>query len=208
MRILQIANFDYKKNYHQFYNCDYKFYFGLVRNGHAAYQFSNRDIARQEGFFKSRFGSENAINKKLIKTCRTLKPDMLFIGHSENIKNETLLEIKKAQPNLKIAGFFVDALWLPKNVELVKNRLGVFDHIFITTAGESLNQFRTTNTKIHFIANPVDESIETLKQFEKEHTEYDVFFAGSGDYRTATMQGLKAKLPEVKFNILGQKNKP
>jgi hypothetical protein len=208
MRILQVANFDYKKNYHQFYNCDYKFYFGLLKNGHAVYQFSNRDLARQEGFFKSRFASENAINKKLIKTVNQLKPDLIFLGHAENIQNETLLEIKSQHKNIKIAGFYVDALWLPKNVEYLKYRATALDALFITTAGDSLNQFKSLCPIVEFIANPVDDSIEIYKQFEKDNTEHDVFFAGSGVYRTETCEYLRENLKDIKFNILGQRTIP
>lgn len=204
MRILQISNFDYKKNFHQFYNCDYKLYFGLIKNSHSVYQFSNRDLARQEGLLKSRTGSKGVINKKLLKVVGELKPELILVGHADNITNETLKEIKEKHKNIKITGFYVDALWIDKNVEYLKERAKILDALFITTAGESLEQFREYCDKVSFIPNPVDDSVEIYRQFEKEQTEYDVFFAGGGKYRTKTMQGLKKDLPDIKFNILGQ----
>lgn len=204
MRILQISNFDYKKNFHQFYNCDYKLYFGLIKNGHSVYQFSNRDLARQEGLLKSRTGSKGVINKKLLKVVNELKPELILVGHADNISNATLKEIKGKHKDIKIIGFYVDALWIDKNVEYLKERAKILDALFITTAGESLEQFREYCEKVSFIPNPVDNSVEIYRQFEKDKTEFDVFFAGGGDYRTKTMQGLKTKLPKIKFNILGQ----
>jgi spore maturation protein CgeB len=208
MKILQISNFDYKKNLHHFYNCDYKIYFGLIKNGHNVYQFSNRDIARQSGFFKSRFGSQKAQNQQLIKTVRELKPELIVIGHAEQIENETLAQIRSENKNIKIAGFYVDALWLPKNVEFLKHRAPALDALFITTAGESLKQFKHDCNHVSFIPNPVDDSIDRYKNFAAKTHEKDVFFAGGGKYRTETCDYLKTNISKAKFNILGQYNVP
>ncbi len=203
LKILQVSNFGYKKNYHQFYNCDYKIYFGLIKNGHSVYQFSNRDIARQEGFFKSRFGAEKVQNEKLIKVVGEIKPDILLLGHCEQIKNETLNIIREKNKNIKIAAFNVDALWLEHNLNLVKERSKAVDAMFITTAGEILKQFSRPGLRLSFIPNPTDEAIDKYKCFEGEK-EFDVFFAGGGEYRTNTCEFLKGKLPDIKFNIVGQ----
>ncbi len=210
MRILFVGNFDYKKNYHQFYNCDYKFYFGLIKNGHAVYQFSNRDLARQEGFFKSRFGSENAINKKLIKTVLQLKPDVIFLSHCRMIQNETLQIIKDENKNIKIAEINVDALWVENVKNYLLERSPFIDAMFLTTSGSQLDEFKKINPKlkVSYIGNPVDETIEKYKCFENLNYDYDVFFAGSHNYREATINYLKAHLKNIRFNILGQNNVP
>ncbi len=205
MKILFVGNFGYKKNYHQFYNCDYKFYFGLIRNNHSVYQFSNRDLARQEGFFKSRFGSENSVNKKLIKTVRELKPEIIFLSHCDMIRNETLQIIREENKNIKIAEINVDALWVEHIKKYLLERAAVLDALFLTTSGDQLNDFKKVNPelKVSYIPNPVDSSIDTGKGFEKTDHEYDIFFGGRGDYRTPTLHYVKTNLPEVKFNVLG-----
>lgn len=206
MKILFVGNFDYKKNYHQFYNCDYKFYFGLIRNGHSVYQFSNRDLARQEGFFKSRFGSESAVNKKLLKVVRQLKPELIFLSHCGMVKNETLQIIRDENKNIKLAEINVDALWVDHIKKHLLERAPFIDALFLTTSGDQLNEFRKINPKLKasYIPNPVDPSIEVKKVFENADHEFDVFFGGGGTHRTATIDYLRKNLKEVKFNIAGQ----
>lgn len=203
LKILQVANFGYKHNFQQFYNCDYKIYFGLIKNGHSVYQFSNRDIARQDGFFKSRFGSKKIQNDKLLKVVREIKPNLILIGHSEQIENETLNKIKEENKDIKIAAFNVDALWLPHNLKLVKERSKAVDALFITTAGDMLKQFSRPGLKVSYIPNPVDSSIDKYKCFENKNPQYDIFFAGGGEYRVNTCNYIKQKSPNIKFHHIG-----
>jgi len=78
MRILQIGNFERKRNFRFFYNTDYKLYDGLVRNGHFVLPFSDRDTARESNIFSSRqFGAKKA-NKKLLEVCDTIEPDFIL----------------------------------------------------------------------------------------------------------------------------------
>jgi hypothetical protein len=208
LKILQISNFDYKRNFHHFYNCDYKIYFGLIKNNHAVYQYSNRDIARQEGFFKSRLGSKKIQNEKLLKIVSEIKPDIIIIGHADKIDNETLLQIKSENNNTKIIGFNVDALWVEHNLNLVKNRCLAVDAMFLTTAGNSLKQFERDGLILSYIPNPTDSSIDKYKCFENSNFEHDVFFAGGGENRLATCNFLKSNLTNFKFKFLGQNNIP
>ncbi len=210
MKILFVGNFGYKKNFQHFYNCDYKFYFGLIKNNHAVYQFSNRDLARQEGFFKSRFGSQKVINKKLLKAVNELKPEIIFLSHCGMIENQTLQIIREQNKNIKIAEINVDALWVEKVKNYLLQRSPFIDAIFLTTSGSQLEEFRKINPqlKVSYIGNPVDETIEKYRCYENENYEYDVFFAGSHNYREATINFLKNKLSDVQFNILGQGSNP
>jgi hypothetical protein len=207
MKILQISNFGIKKNLEWFYNSDYKLYYGLVRLGHAVYQFSNRDIAKQVSIFKSRFGAAAKVNKKLLKICDNLRPDMILIGHAEMISNETLQQIK-LKYGTKIVLFNVDALWVEHIREHLLHRSKVADAMFLTTAGESLEQFRKNCPKVSFIPNPVDPAIDKYKLYENETHNYDIFFAGAGEFRINTINFLKEQLPEAKFNVPGQLGKP
>ncbi|MDX1949098.1 MAG: glycosyltransferase [Rickettsiales bacterium] len=210
MKILFVGNFGYKKNFQHFYNCDYKFYFGLIKNGHSVYQFSNRDLARQEGFFKSRFGSQKTINKKLLKTINELKPEIIFLSHCGMIENETLQIIREQNKNIRIAEINVDALWVDKIKDYLTSRCLFIDALFLTSSGSQLDEFRKINPKlkVSYVGNPVDESIEKYRCFENENFSHDVFFAGSNGYREETINFLKNKLPNIKFNILGQGSVP
>jgi len=207
MKILQIGNFGIKRNLSQFYNVDYKLYFGLIRNGHSVFQFSNRDIARQVGIIKSRLGSAKRVNKKLLQVCSQLKPEMILIGHAEQITNQTLEQIKSDNPNIKIAYFNVDALWVKHNKNLIRERLKCksLDSFFITTAGESILEFKREGLQISFMPNPSDKAIDRYKCFENAAPKFDCFFAGSGEMRINFVNELESNLPNIKFNNLTKK---
>lgn len=206
LRILHVGNFGYKGNFRNFYSCDYKLYSGLLRGGHSVLQFSNRDIVRQEGFFKSRFGSDGAQNAKLLSTVREVRPDMVLIGHAEQITNDTLHHLREEVAGLRIAAFNVDALWVPHNLRNVAERSKAVDALFITTAGEALRQFSRGGLRVAFMPNPVDASIDRYRCFDNPAPECDAFFAGTASgkdsYRYAACAYLRAELPEARFNLI------
>lgn len=125
------------------------------------------------------------------------------------IENETLQIIREQHKNIKIAEINVDALWVDTVKNYLLGRSPFIDAMFLTTSGSQLEEFKkiNPNLKVSFIANPVDESIETGKVFENTNSEFDVFFAGRGAYREATISNLITKLPDTKFNVLGQGEK-
>ena len=59
------------------------------------------------------------------------------------------------------------------------------DATFVTTGGAALKRFSHANNVSAFIPNPVDPSVEDLRNFERDDLAYDVFFAAnaSGDRR-------------------------
>lgn len=210
MRILQIANFDRKNNLRYFYNCDFKIFNGLVREGHAVYQFSDRDVAKELSPFKSRFGGKSRTNKKLIDIFKTLMPDLIVAGHIAIIGNETLKELLEIKPDLKIIFFNVDPLFVPeyqRNVDYLNSLTDIADGIFITTAqADLLKQFSGKKAKIGFMPNPFDSSIDSGRVFENNKPKYDVFFAGGWPYRHSLMDKIESEVPSASVFRCGLTN--
>ncbi|MGW8193180.1 MAG: glycosyltransferase family protein [Desulforhopalus sp.] len=178
MRILHVANFSTRKYGADLYATDRKISAGLIRNGHFVYDFSYRDVCRNESLLRTtRFG-RNRVNKKLVLTCDRLRPDLLLLGHSELIDGSTLAEIRKKYPAIKIGLWYVDPLFHRHNTVHLFARLDYLDVIFTTTGGAYLKEFCTPTTRAAFIPNVLDPAMECKKAFANNCYENDFIFCG------------------------------
>lgn len=164
----------------------YKLNNGLTRLGHQVITYSDRDMARLFGIMgKKCLLSTKKNNDNFYKFCLNLKPDIIFLGHADTIKSETLIKIREALPNVKILQWNVDPINPTcesgrHNIENIKKKLSVVDYTLITTGDTKLyTPFKPDKNQIGFIPNPVDSSIETGRVFEIEFPAYDLFFASS-----------------------------
>lgn len=156
----------------------YKISNGLIRQGHKVINFSDRDMARISGFGIKAFGYAKA-NKSLISLCEKIKPDGIIFGLADVIYPKTLMSIKKILPHVKILQWNHDWLLNPKNIDKINSKLDFVDVTLLTTAGETLKQFKRTDNIIGFIPNPVDSSCENFNNHLKHSTDYDFIYAGS-----------------------------
>ena len=69
MRILHVANFSTHKYGADLYAIDRKISAGLIRNGHYVYDFSYRDVCRNESLFRTTKLGTAKVNNKLLKAC-------------------------------------------------------------------------------------------------------------------------------------------
>ena len=115
MRILHAGNHQLRKYGYTRVSWTQKLFFGLIRNNHCVQPFSDRDVASHEAPLRIRELGKNATNKRLIQTAEAFEPDLLFVGHCDIIKNETLEKIRQLLPNVIIAGGNADPLFVPKN---------------------------------------------------------------------------------------------
>ena len=125
------------------------------------------------------------------------RPDLLVLGHCDIITEETLKQIRRLIPSLKIVHWFLDALWISRNVARLKSRMHSTDALFITTGGTALKQFCSGKNLVGFIPNPTDLSWERHNNATKNEFERDLLFCGGGD-KTDSRYGL---LKFVKDNI-------
>ncbi len=206
MKILYVGHFDKHKNGSQFYEPNQKLSNGFVRNGHAVYHYSDRDIARASTLFRSRKFGVIPANKRLVELAQNFRPDFILLGHADIIWNSTLRKIRSRVKDVRIAYRNEDPLFNKNNVKAIMRRVDVVDAIFVTTAGDVLKQFARPNNPVSYIPFAVDQSIETNETFRHTDLEYDMFYAAHavpGDHRFEMVKALREALPEVRFDLRG-----
>ena len=180
---------------------------GIIRNNHRLLEFSDRDLARFTAPLGIRAIGKHRMNRKLIETCDQYQPDLILMGHCDLIESKTLLELRTLCPHTKIAHWFLDALWIPRNIQRLQARMHCTDALFVTTGGEPLKQFCTGHNKVAFIPNPTDPSWEPHKNDQKDHFDRDLVFCGVGsreDERYKLLVRLKEELHStVRFDTYG-----
>lgn len=201
MRILHVANFSTHKYGADLYATDRKISAGLIRNGHFVYDFSYRDVCRSESFFRTTKLGTAKVNEKLLHACDTLVPHVLLLGHSELIEAATLEIVKQKYPEIKIALWYVDALFHREKTDHLYKRLGAIDVVFATTGGAYLQELRTDTTCSAFIPNMVDPAVESKKSFLRSSHDYDFIFCGR-DSNEPERQSFMEKLQQETSSYL------
>ena len=226
LRILHVTNFNERHDGRLFFNTGRRLNNGFIRLGHSVLGFSDRDIVKHYKSIKDYTGS-NSLNQKLINTVYNYKPDILILGHADQIKPETLAYIKENYKNIKIAQWFLDSFgvsannggpdFLKKNKSRILDKIEFTDANFVTTSPDVLN-FLPRNKLTLFMPNPADSSFETLKNYENDQCSVDVFFAlshgvhrgtlkkGKYDERSDFVNRLVERTPNVKFDLHGINN--
>lgn len=164
----------------------YKLQNGLIRLGHLAVAYNDREAARALSLFgnKSLF-SIRKTNESFYDYCLGIRPDAILLGHADIITAETLLKIRDKIPDVKILQWNVDSINPVSfngehNIRNIKSKLDAVDFTLITTADKKLlQQFAPDRHPVGFIPNPVDKSIECEKAFDNPQPLYDLLFAVS-----------------------------
>ena len=216
LKIMHITNFNYRFDGRLHYNTGRRINNGFVRLGHNVLTVSDRDIVHNNKKINDLAGSK-ALQKSIRNNYKNFKPDLIILGHADNVFAETLNEFKKDK--VLIAQWFLDPLSrygpdYSNNKSRILNKNNLIDSTFLTTDPKSLD-FKLNNS--FFIPNPCDESFEVLKNYEK-NCDNDLFFAmshgvhrgelkrGKLDNREFFINRLIKKNPKIKFDIYGMNN--
>jgi hypothetical protein len=192
LRIVHVTNFNERHDGRLYFNTGRRINNGLIRLGHSILEFSDRDIQKYYKNYRDISGTKR-LNSKLVNTCYNFKPDMIVLGHADSIFPQTLKDLKKNYPKLRIAQWFLDPLNkkgpdFNKNKQRILNKIDYVDKNFLTTSPKVLN-FISEKEKFHFMPNPSDSSFETLNNFSKS-CNMDVFYALShGVHRGVLKRG-------------------
>jgi len=145
-------------------------------------------------------------------------PDLIVLGHADLIDYKTLKFIKIHYPKIKICQWFLDRMdsdW-SKNLIRFKDKMSLMDANFCTTDPNSLKLSK--KNLIFYMPNPVDESFEILRNYEKNYLNNDIFFAlshgvhrgvlkrGKFDSREIFIDKLQKETPNIKYDLYGMKN--
>ncbi len=223
LKILHISNFGNRLfNRLYFISIAKKISNGLIRLGHDVVNISDRDTIRFNRTVSAKTGV-NYLNKLFIETVKNYSPDLIILGHSDNLNIETFEQIKKINKNLKIIQWFEDNLHsdgpdpLLNQKRLLKYK-SFIDHNFITTHPSVLN-FIKNKKNYSYMPIPVDKNIERLNVYENKTPIYDLFFTMSHgvnrgilksdktDERYPFVEKLLKKSPDIIFDIYGYKNR-
>ena len=205
-RILHVASRAERYLGARYYGIPYKINNGLIRAGHYVYWFSDRDMARYLAPIPSRKLGRGKCNKAFVEFCRNMKPEVLVLCHADIIRAETLLEVKKFLPDLRILQYNVDGLHIEANVEAILSRADIVDATFVTTGGSILSSVAGEKSYAAFMPNPVDPSIDLGEAHTHRDLPTDVFFAGGlakwseqTDLRALSIRQLRERLPDRKM---------
>ena len=216
LKIMHITNFNYRFDGRLHYNTGRRINNGFVRLGHNVLTVSDRDILHNNKKINDLAGSKT-LQKAIKNNYKNFKPDLIILGHADNVSIETLNEFKKDK--ILIGQWFLDPLSrfgpdYSNNKFRILNKDKLIDSTFLTTDPKSLD-FKLHNS--YFIPNPCDESFEVLKNYESD-CENDLFFAmshgvhrgelkkGKLDNREFFINKLIKQNPNIKFDIYGMNN--
>jgi len=216
LKIMHITNFNYRFDGRLHYNTGRRINNGFVRLGHNVLTVSDRDIVHNNKKINDLAGSKT-LQKSIRNNYKNFKPDLIILGHADNVFAETLNEFKKDK--VLIGQWFLDPLSrygpdYSNNKSRILNKNNLIDSTFLTTDPKSLD-FKLNNG--FFIPNPCDESFEVLKNYEKD-CDNDLFFAmshgvhrgelkrGKLDNREFFINRLIKQNPNIKFDIYGMNN--
>lgn len=184
---------------------------GFIRNNHEVFWFSDRDVARCSNIFGTRKMGVRACNRKLLEVCRNFQPDVIALSSADIVHPDTLAEARKLLPNVAIFQYFIDALFIEHNVQHARAKAEVVDWTFATTAGPILSRLAGSSSRVAFIPNPVDPSIDIHRCHERADQPHDVFFAGHAhksldpdDLRGRAYSLIRERLPEARCAFYGQ----
>lgn len=209
LRILHCANFSEKKFGAAYYATDRKISNGLIRNGHMVHDFSYRDVARHAAPLQIKMLGIRKMNALLLETAKQVKPDLLLLGHSELVSNETLKEFRRQNPACKIAMWWVDPLeGFLIDKKFFEARIDFVDAFFLTTDPKELKAYLNIEkplTNLHFMPNICDQSIDTGKAFESSSPRHDILFIGRKvSTRGQLIDFLQDQLADLDVGLYGQ----
>ena len=214
LKILHVTNFNERHNGRLFYNTGRRINNGLIRLNHSVLELSDRDIVSYSRKINDFNGSKN-LNKKFIDIVNNYKPDLIIFGHADLINIESLKYVKENFPNIKMSQWFLDRMdseW-KINLKRFKDKINYLDSSFCTTDPAELDIKNVS--KVKFMPNPVDPSLDRFDNSTKNNLSHDIFFAmshgvhrgvlkkGKIDKREIVIKKLLKKLPKIKFDIYG-----
>ena len=208
LKIIHITNFNERFDGRLHYNTGKRINNGFIRLGHNVLSISDRDIISNYKSFADPY-SRITLNNKIIESCKNFNPDIIVIGHADNISVETFDYLKNTNKNLKFAQWFLDPIsksgpdYINNRKRLLKFK-NFMDSSFITTDPKSID-FKIDNS--FYIPNPADKSFETLKNYET-NPENDLFFAMShGVHRGVLKKGKEDNREKILKKLINKDNK-
>jgi len=205
LKIMHITNFNYRFDGRLHYNTGRRINNGFVRLGHNVLTVSDRDILHNKKSLNDLAGSKS-LQKSIINNFNNFKPDLVVLGHADNVSTETIDFMKKRQTF--ISQWFLDPVsrFGPdyiNNKNRILHKSSIIDRTFLTTDPNALD-FKIDNSL--YLPNPCDKSFEVLSNYTK-NCDSDLFFAMSHGVHRGELKKGKKDDREVFINKLVKMNK-
>ena len=200
-RIVHASNFGRKAKGAFQHGVEYKISNGLIRNGHAVTNFSDRETARAGTILGHLPLGAKAANRAFLEFCMAAGPDLIVLGHADLLTAETLHRIRDQLPDLRVIQYDVDWLMEERNIRDILAKADVVDATLATTAGETLKRIFVPGKKLGFMPNPVDFSIETGRNHERRDLPFDLFYACGNELSVRWVCGRQTSAKEVLATI-------
>ncbi len=223
LRIINIYNTGQKLN-HRLYNISLgkKFTNGFIRNNHDVLEISDRDFIKQNRNFSIK-NTQVKFQEYLIETFKNYNPDLLFFGHTKNIKIETIDKFRSLNSNLIVSQWNEDPImpslnYSKSNIQNISHYGELVDHNFITTDPKVFLRQNKKVTNLHFFFVPVDKNIECFDVYKLKPNK-DLFYAmshgvnrailkkGKIDERINFLNSLIKRLDNINYDFYGFENK-
>ncbi len=214
LRILHAAPFDLRRDaLRANISPNRRLSHGLCELGHGVYDFSYRDVAREQSILPSKRGGIRGMNHRLLKTANHYEPDLILLGHAELVQPSTLSAIRESLPETRIALYWVDPMWDASRLRFIHELLPQLDAFLATTGGEWLAPLHQPGTACAFMPNPVHPAFDRFANFNKPGGQFDIdlLYCGGGKRageRETLIGKLQSRLPAVKFEIRGMMGQP
>ncbi len=199
MRIIHCAPFNlFTKSGGSLYSNPVKISMGLIQNGHFVHNFDYRDSSRYYSLFKNKKNGQKKMNDLFKTLIDDIKPDLIIFGHAELIDEDTFHEIKRKK--IRMIFWYNDMM-----IDSLFKKVGhLFDSVFITGAGEIIDNLKEFNQNSFFLPNPVNKNIEKYQGYLQKQ-EFDLFFSGRKDSdRKDLINYMEKDLNTLKLKIIGQ----
>ena len=177
MKILFVADGNFKHRGARYHFTYRRLLNGFIRNDHNVYFMSDTDTARCGNLFRSSKMGWGYCNEVFIDTCNNFRPDLIVFDKGEIITDESLKKVKSLLPLVRMVQYNVDGMFSRHNINMLKRNIHHMDATFITTAGNILKSLSHSNGIISFMPNPVDMSIDYPRCHERSDQKYDVFWS-------------------------------
>ncbi len=205
LKIMHITNFNYRFDGRLHYNTGRRLNNGFVRLGHNVLTVSDRDILHYKKSIND-FAGSKSLQQSIINNYNNFKPDLVILGHADNVSNETLSYIKKDKT--LISQWFLDPLSrqgpdYSNNKKRILDKNKFVDASFLTTDPKSLD---FNIEKSFYLPNPCDSSFEILDNYKKD-CDNDLFFAMSHGVHRGELKKGKKDDREIFIKNLIKKNK-
>jgi len=214
-KIIHLSSFSERLDYRNFdFNIAHKLSYGFIKNNIKTFNFSDR--------FQSYKSFTQSLDNKLLGICKYIKPDLILIGHSNKLSNQTLNILKNKNKNLILSFWYEDSINslgpdYVTNKKFAEYYIDIIDHFFFTTHPKMVEACKNKNK--YFLPIPCSDQFEDLEAYKNKFPLYDIFFAlshgvnrgnlkeGKIDERENVLNFINKNIEGINSNFIGINNR-